>query len=421
MRQTTRRIALFFCFTLSLAVLPHIVEAQTFTVLHTFTGNADGSEPGGAGVTIDRAGNLYGATDVGANDGCYSEGCGVVYKLTHTASGWTFNTVFMFNGTDGSTPDAPLTFGPDGALYGTTYTGGDNNVGVVYRLQPPPTVCKTSLCFWTQTVLHSFTGSTDGAQPAFGALTFDAAGDIYGTTTVGGDHSNSGNVWELSRNNGQWVFNVLYLFTRQMDGGTPWSGVILDPVGNLYGTNLYGGEFGNGIVYQLSPSGNGWALTSLHDFMPASDGDQSFGNLLFHPSGNLLATDRYGGPGSAGLVFELSPHSNAWAFSVLHSFDFSGFNGPQAPLVRDASGNLYGTSVQGGQYEKGFVFELMRSGGGYTYSVLHDFSGGDDGANPYSQIVLDANSNLYGAAEFGGMTGGNCHSYGCGVVWEITP
>jgi uncharacterized repeat protein (TIGR03803 family) len=173
-----------------------------------------------------------------------------------------------------------------------------------------------------------------------------------------------------------------------------------------------------GTAYELTLSGGSWTLTPLHQFVPGSDGNQSFGNLIFDFSGDLLGTNRYGGPGNAGGVFKLTPYNGSWDFAVLHSF--SGENGPQAALAIDGPGNLYGTSVDGGKYGAGVVFELAPSGSGYVYSVLHDFTGGSDGGHPYGQIVLDANGNLYGATESGGMTGGYCAN-GCGVVWEITP
>ena len=392
-------------------------HAQTFTVLHTFTGAADGAVPGGAGLTIDRGGNLYGGTDFGGLGGCYAGSCGVVYKLSHKGAGWTFNTLYEFNGADGATPDAPLAFGPDGALYGTTYYGGHNDIGVLYKLQPPPGSCKSAQCPWIETVVHSFTGADDGSQPAFGALSFDSAGNIYGTAAFGGA-DRDGTVFEVSPYYGQWVFKTLWTFTGYSDGANPWSGVIFDSAGNLYGTTTDGGNYNGGAAYELTPSAQGWNLTTLHQFEPSTDGNQSFGNLIFDSSGELLGTNRYGGAGDGGGVFKLTPYNDSWEFGVLYSF--TGQNGPQASLAMDPSGNLYGTSVEGGQYGVGFVFKMTPSGSGYTCSVLHNFTGGTDGGYPYGQIVLDANGNLYGATEGGGMKSGYC-SDGCGVVWEITP
>ncbi len=160
-------------------------------------------------------------------------------------------------------------------------------------------------------------------------------------------------------------------------------------------------------------------MTPLHQFANSSDGSGPFGNLIFGPSGGLLGTNREGGPGDAGGVFELVPSSGGWNFSVLHSFD--GENGPQAPLLMDSAGNLYGKSVDGGRYRWGFVFKMTSTGLGYTYTDLYDFTGGSDGGWPYGQIVMDANGNLYGTTEEGGIRNHFCGSYGCGVVWELTP
>ncbi len=161
-------------------------QAQTLTVLHAFTGAADGANPVGSGLSIDRAGNLYGGTGDGGLQGSQCLGgltCGTIFKLTRRSSGWTFDTLYSFHGSDGATPDAPLVFGPDGAIYGTTFYGGtgcSNGCGIVLRLQPPPTFCASVSCPWTQTVLYQFTGDDDGSEPGFGALSFDPAGNTYG-------------------------------------------------------------------------------------------------------------------------------------------------------------------------------------------------------------------------------------------------
>ena len=220
-------------------------QAQTFTVLHAFTGRSDGGTPYGVGLTMDAAGNLYGGASYGglANQACsYQGSCGVIYKLSHRGSGWVFNTLYEFTGNDGEQPDGPLVFGPDGVLYGTTFYGGsysciDGGCGVVYSLRPPPSHCQAVSCPWVVTVLHRFNGS-DGARPAFGALVFDNSGNIYGTTSLGGQSPPyGGNVFELTRSGSQWSMNVLHSFTGQDDGYDPWSGLVFDTAGNLYGTH----------------------------------------------------------------------------------------------------------------------------------------------------------------------------------------
>jgi hypothetical protein len=316
---------------LLMIILATQLHAQTFTVLHTFTGAADGAVPGGAGLTIDRNGNLYGGTDYGGQggQGCYGGSCGVLYKLSPKGAGWIFSTLYEFTGPDGGSPDGPLAFGPDGALYGTTYYGG-NGVGVVFKLQPPITACKSVSCPWKEATLYKFTGGDDGAYPAFGALAFDQAGNLYGATTWGGEYPEYGNVFELTRNNGQWTFKVLYSFTGQQEGGSSWSGVVFDASGNLYGITAIRGAYSGGTAFELTPSGQSWNFNVLHQFMPHTDGNQSFGNLIFDSAGDLLGTNRYGGPGSGGGAFKLTPYNDSWEFDVLYSF--TGEIGPQAAL-----------------------------------------------------------------------------------------
>jgi uncharacterized repeat protein (TIGR03803 family) len=394
-------------------------RAQTFTVLHAFTGGADGSTPQGVGLTMDAAGNLYGGAAYGGQTGqcSYQGSCGAIYKLSRKGSGWIFNTLYEFTGSDGEQPDAPLVFGPDGALYSTTYYGGsyfciDGGCGVVYSLRPPATPCKSTDCPWTETVLHQFTAEVDGARPAFGALTFDKSGNIYGTTTVGGQNPPyAGDVFELTRSGSQWSLNVLHTFTGQLDGGTPWSGVVFDTAGNLYGSTAGGGANGGGTAFQLTPSGENWTLTTIYPFSPDIEGNSAFCNLLLDSSGNLWGTTRNGGSGGAGTAFELTPSRGSWGLNLLYSF--AQYRGSQTALIMDKQGNLYGTLVEGGKYGSGAVFKLTPSDDGWTYTSLHDFYG-TDGYWPMGQIVMDGNGNLYGTASEGGP-------YKYGVVWEITP
>ncbi|MGA7460198.1 MAG: choice-of-anchor tandem repeat GloVer-containing protein [Candidatus Korobacteraceae bacterium] len=410
----------------TLFFLSMIAQAQTLTVLHAFTGGTDGDNPVGAGVTIDRAGNLYGAVGFGGLQGsqCYeSLTCGTIFKLSRHSLSWTFNILYSFHGPDGANPEAPLVFGPDGALYGTTFDGGvgcSYGCGNVFRLQPPATFCSSVLCSWDQTVLYQFSGGDDGAQPDSGALTFDPAGNLYGTTPFKGAQS-CGTVFELAHKVNQWTFNLLWTFTEYPSGCSPLSGVIFDPAGNLYGTTTEGGANEYGAAFELSPSGQSWSLTPLHQFVDSSDGSDPLGNLIFDSAGNLFGTNRFGGPGGEGGIFELSPDSGGWNLSVLHSFHGEAA-GPDGPVLIDSAGNLYATSSYAGKYGWGNVFKMTPSGSGYTYTDLYDFTGASDGGAPSGQIVMDASGNLYGTTEFGGITGGDvCGNYGCGTVWELTP
>ena len=186
-----------------------------------------------------------------------------------------------------------------------------------------------------------------------------------------------------------------------------------------YGTTTSGGQYQDGTVYELTPSGSGWTETVLHSFQ-SSEGTEPFGTLISDASGNLYGTTYDGGIGGyAGSVFELSPSNGGWAFSVLHLFDFSEGEGtnPVAGVTMDAAGNLYGTTIGGGSYEDGTVYELVYAGGAWTYQTLHDFYS-TTGDTPFSVVTFDSQGNLYGTADSGGH--GDCNT-GCGVVWEITP
>jgi len=431
MRPTIRRISLFFCFTFSLAVLCNIAQAQTFSVLHAFTNGGDGADPL-SGVTIGGPGILYGtAYQGGTGDNGYG---GVVYKLAQRGSGWQLQPLYEFNyGLDGG-PLGPVTIGRNGALYGTTYGGGTGDGGgTVFELQPPPTGCRTAICYWNQTVLHSFAGlPNDGSEPQFTKLVFDQAGNLYGTTEYGGNGSGRfcnvigrnagcGTAFELSPSGGGWTYSIIHKFQNNgIDGVQPLFGMIFDPAGNLYGTTMYGGDPVQeaGAVFELTPSGGTWTENILYDFFSAENGSSANATtLIMDQSGNLYGSTDTGGAHSTGTVFELTRSEGGWVFSTLYTFTACSAQ----PIVRDTAGNLYGACYAGGQYDYGWVFKLTNSGGSWTVTDLHDFNGRSDGAYP-GPVVLDSSGNLYGTANEGGISG-DCglSSNGCGVVWEIAP
>jgi len=386
-------------------VLSHTqtAHAQTFQVLHTLTG-ADGSWPA-SWLTLDAAGNLYGTAAVTRNDPyCddierFSPACGTLFKLSSEG----FTVLHTFAGHvavlgDGSYPlDSGVIFGPDGGLYGTTQLGGlpgGAGAGTVYEYLAP-----------REKVLYRFQG-----YPEFpsGPVVFDPAGNLYGTTPSAG----FGTVFMLTPSDEGWMESVIYTF---YGGGAPFGGVIFDNAGNLYGaTNIGGGtgcDNGCGAIFELSPSPSGWTYQTLYDFHGGSDGGKPFGGLIFDRSGNLYGTTTAAGPANAGTVFELSPSNGTWTFSVLYSLNGTGQagTGPTASLVMDGAGNLFGTAPGAGVYGLGSAFKLMPSDGGWTYTSLHDFAGGRDGALPYGGVILDAEGNLYGAAAAGS------------VIYKITP
>ena len=385
-------------------------QAQTFTLLHNFNGG-DGWNPV-SGLTVDRAGNFYGTTDVGGTGNR-----GTVYRLSHKGSGWILTTLYSFSGKDdGGYVYAGVAFGPDGALYGTTGYGGQDDHGVVYRLTPQPSSCKSALCPWNETVLHSFTGgSNDGEDPGEGNLVFDKAGSIYGATATGG--YGYGVAYEVSPSSGGWTFKLIYDFQAN-NGFNANSGLIFDNAGNLYGTLINGSGSYSGTVFELSPNGSNWTETVLSpiEFMDTA----TCSGVVMDPHGNLFGTSGCDSLGKPGGVYELTNSDGSWTFNALYKFSFA--EGPAAPPTLDAAGNVYGTTTGGGLYGYGEVFKLTPSNGSWTFTDLYDFTGGADGAYPGGPVYLDASGNLYGTTAYGGTGLCQIEQYtGCGVIWEITP
>lgn len=403
---------------LLIVVAPHPAEAQTFTVLHNFTGGADGQNPY-AGLTLDGAGNLYGTTYRGA------AGYGGVYKLEHRGSGWTLDPLYSFTSSpDGANPLGRVVFGPNGTLYGMTEEGGAGD-GTVFNLRPFPSVCKTALCPWMETQLFVFPANGEGGDiPVFGDILFDQSGNIYGTTSAGGANG-AGLVFELTPSGGSWTESILYTFSGGRDGENPFSGLIFDGAGNLYGTTAAGGLYGYGTVFKLTyQAGTGWTQSTLYTFSAENDGGGGpEGALVFDQSGNLYGTTLGGGANGSGTVFELTPTNGSWILNTLFSFPKAKVPpcGPTSALAWDTVGNLYGTTSCGGTIGFGNVFELSPSNGGWTYTNLHTFTGGTDGGYTWSNVSFDNSGNLYGTTVYGGT--GSCSNGpgGCGVVWEITP
>jgi uncharacterized repeat protein (TIGR03803 family) len=386
-------------------------QTQTFRVIHAFTGGVDGAIPL-AGLIADRAGTLYGTASGGGQTGgsCGSYGCGAAFRLKSSGTDWALTPLYVFQGgTDGANPEARMVFAANGLLYGTTAYGGGNrcnntSCGTAFSLSPPATACKIALCGWNETVIYRFLGSPYAGVPTGGPLVFDKAVNLYGVAGWGPDEH--GVVYELMSAGGTWSEIDL----AGSDNST--SGVVFDNAGNLYGSNT--GE-GYGGVYQLLHTGSGWSLNQLYSIINVpEDGFDTYGGVILDNAGNIYASTQGAGPGDGGTVFELS--AGTWNFGVLYGFN--GGTGPEESLTMDSAGNLYGTTLGGGAYSKGTVFRLSPSANGWIYTDLYDFTGGSDGANPVSNVVIDTQGNLYGTASHGGS--GSC-SQGCGVVWEIMP
>jgi uncharacterized repeat protein (TIGR03803 family) len=338
----------------------------SFEPLYSFLGDEDGASPA-APLLIAPNGIIYGSTEFGGDDNCSCQDCDI------------------------------------------------SGCGTVFSLQPPPMAPRNIQdSFWHETILHSFRGS-DGIAPQ-GTLAVDNSGSLYGSTSWGGStqcFNGCGVVFQLAQSSGGWNVSVLHEFVESNDGWAPLGGVNLDAAGNVYGTTFSGpGSSGYGTVWQLL-AGSNWQENILYTFTNGSDGSDPTSGLTFDASGNLYGNNT-GNAGGVGVGFELS--SGSWAFNLLYSFG-TGIGPHSSPLIFDGAGNLYGTTYTGGAYSKGSVFKLTPSLGGWSYTSLHDFcpaSGCGDGAYPTGNIVMDSNGNLYGTT----INGGQADE---GVVWEITP
>jgi hypothetical protein len=367
----------------------------TEKVLYSFQGGNDGSAPYAA-LVIDRFGNLYGTTDVGGGgSNCGQRGCGTVFELIHDANGkWEKEILHRFNRADGDTPQADLAIDKAGVLYGTTYFGGEGNTcfdpgsgdtscGVVFE------VMSNGRGKWIEKVLHSFNynNGRDGSNPFLNSLAFDANGNLYGTTGVGGtgqcydyngDLIGCGTIFELRKSSdGHWVEKILHNF-QGMDGVHP-SGLIWDSKGFLYGTTVVGGNLnycdsGCGNIFKLTPNGHhGWREEVLFTF--GGQNGNGPGQLTIDRNGNLYGATASGGANSTcnygigcGTVFALLAEENGrWALRTLHSFDGDDGSGPNGGLVLDSGGGLYGTAFEGGKVTEcrdqsgcGLVFKIVR-------------------------------------------------------------
>jgi uncharacterized repeat protein (TIGR03803 family) len=259
-------------------------------------------------------------------------------------------------------------------------------------------------------VLYSFAGGTDGANPE-ATLVMDAKGNLYGTTTAGGSDGN-GTVFELVKRSGKWTEKVLYSFGSGTDGATPVAGVTLDAKNHLYGTTSVGGTYGYGTIFELTHSTSGWIEHTLYNFQNGDDGGTPYAGLILDGKGNLYGAATSGGTGAGGTIFKLARSKGGWTFSVLYGLTGWSVSGPFRNLMLDASGNLYGTTHCDGANSAGTVYELINSGGTWTYNSLYVFTGGSDGLYSFSNLVFDKHGNLYGTTNQGGANGS-------GVVFKI--
>jgi uncharacterized repeat protein (TIGR03803 family) len=395
----------------ALAVVFNAAVAQAGeTVLFSF--NSTQGANSRSGLISDSAGNFYGTTTSGG-----AKNCGTVFELSLGSSGkWTETVLYSFAGcvqyTVPQTPSGTLAIDQEGNLYGV-WQGSSQNTGLLFELT------KATNGTFSCSVIHHFNGNEGTPN---GDLTWDSAGNLYGTTfedSTGFD----GEVFEFSpQPNGSWKETVLYSFNYSNGVSGPIAGVIFDSRGNLYGPGYFGGSAGFGGVYELSPQANGsWTYTVVYNFTSANNGPP-YSRLTFDADGNLYGTANQAGPLFVGEVFKLTPASSGqWKETTIHTFN-SGSDGayPGGTLVFDAKGNLYGTTANGGlgcsKSLCGTVFKLTpQSGGTWKETILHQFESATDGSQPQQGLLLDSSGNLYGTTFYGGGR------YGYGAVFKITP
>jgi uncharacterized repeat protein (TIGR03803 family) len=364
-------------------------QAQTFTVLHSFTGTAnDGDYPQAAPI-LDLKGNLYGVALGGAFGG------GMIFKVSSTGHE---TVLYSFKGyPDGNVPDSISFRDSAGNLFGTTYQGGANSFGMVFRLDTQG----------SETIVYSFCPSKPCTMGAYPGGVIRDNGNLYGITFAGGDFScamtGCGTVFGINR---KGVQTVLHAFGGSGDGNMPNRGLVRDESGNLFGTTASGGAYGYGTVFELAATGQ---ESVKYSFDGAANGSQPYGGLYRDAEGNLYGTTSQGGVYNYGTVFKVTTLGK---HVVLHSFRGGVYGAyPYAGVITDAQGNVFGTTYQGGSDNYGTVFKIDVSSGNLT--VLHSFSGEKDGAYPFG-VTNDANGTLYGTTYQGG-------AYNYGTVFELVP
>jgi uncharacterized repeat protein (TIGR03803 family) len=417
-RRLSRMLILSLAFAAATLSLSFVSQAQTETIIYSVPSQRDGGMS--EGLVLDPTGNLYGTTPYG---GASQFGCGSVFELSPVAGGgWQEKTLHGFNCSDGYLPFAGLAIDSAGNLYGTTESGGTAGGGTVFELSP---VAGGS---WHFTGLHGFSGGADGGD-LIGGVVLDSSGNLYGTTASGGAHG-EGTIFKLTPiAGGGWHFATLHSFESGPGGRISRAGLTIDSAGNLYGTTEVGGISaacgggGCGVVFELSPvSGGGWHYSVLHAFNQA-DGAYPVAGVTLDAAGNVYGTTQGGGSGTyycnfygCGVVFKLSPLAGGvWHETLIHSFS-GNLDGayPTAAVTLDALGNVYGTTNFGGD-GAGLVFEFSPiSGGGWPQTILHNFTGRPDGNVPVGPVIFDTSGNLYGNTQEGGT---NNH----GAIYEITP
>ena len=361
--------------------------AQTETIIASL-GHGHGRFPM-ARLFQDKGGNLFGTAELGGKS---PDGFGAVFELVNHGSSWNARTIDRLNLFDGGFPEAGV-IAHDDALFGTTGLGAEG-CGMVFQLTRKPVR-------WGATTLHTFGGS-DGCVPV-GELAVDAGGNLYGSTGIGGAKS-EGAVFEMTPSGKSWTYQVIYSFQGGSDGNRP-QGILLDPDGTIFGTAAEGGTSNDGAIFQLVNSNGAWTETLLHSFGGNGDGSGPSGGLAGDGAGNLYGSTTAGGAHESGTVYELSPSGKGWTETVLYSFTGGADGNVPIDGITWHKGVLYGATASGGKAGGGgTVFKLVKNNGAWAETVLHAFpaSSTSDGVEPVARPIVDSTGVIYGTTLYGG-------------------
>ncbi len=380
-----------FAVAMALAIHPPSAQAQSYKVLYSFTKDSAAGQNPSSSLVRDPEGNLYGI----ALGGTFGQG--IVFELSNTGQDSVLHNFNQSDG-DGYPPDSVAFRDAAGNLFGTTFQGGAYSYGTVFKLDPQG----------RETIVYNFcpkTPCTKGAYP--GGVIPGKNGSMYGITFAGGNYSceitGCGTVFKINHDGD---LTLLHAFGGgDGDGQNPNPGLVLDESGNVYGTTMWGGADGRGVVFKMTSGGN---ETVGYSFQGAADGEYPNGGLVQDAEGNLYGSAYQGGASNYGTIFKITPSGQ---FTVLYSFPggVSGAN-PYANLTLDQQGNIFGVTAAGGVHNFGIIFKLDASG---DETVLHNFGEEGDGVHP-SGLIIDANGNLYGTTYQGGK-------YNYGSVFEVVP